>query len=73
VRLAAAFWPYLLRYQAGDAKALAAGIYEGYGRFAVAGTRLESKETHERFDLRACAAAITDFLRNPPELSMPPT
>lgn len=67
VRMAAAFWPYLVAYQLGQHDALAVGIYDGYGTYAAAGPDLLRGLTDERFELRARAAAIVDFLFEPPE------
>jgi hypothetical protein len=71
LRMAAAFWPYLKSYRAGDGEALARGFLDGYGAYAVAGASLTSWGAGEA-DLRARAAALVDFFLDPPEQLPPP-
>jgi len=71
IRLATAFWPFLLRYQSGEHQALVEGILDGYGTFARAGQHLFLKYEWEQYPLRARAAAMVDFLLDTPE-QLPP-
>lgn len=68
IRMAAEFWPALMRCQQGDPNALTAGIQNGYSRYVSHGRYLRCYNSEEQYALRARVAALVDFFLDLPEV-----